>query len=722
MLMKTTQPLHGMNAFSVSPDWTQMNEPEVRACLSAYFTESFDRYESLFTCLASDAAYYEKPISLRHPLIFYFGHTATFFVNKLLLAKLLPERINPRFEAMFAVGVDEMSWDDLNEAHYDWPMVAEVKSYRDAVRVAVLQVIQEAPWMGAMRWDNPWWSIIMGIEHELIHLETSSVLIRQHRLAHVVAQPTWSSDISTAKSQSETPSNALVEVGAGSVTLGKGNPHQDPESGYDDARRYGWDNEYGRHVADVPAFQAGKMLVSNAEFLPFVEAGGYLQDQFWSEEGLGWRRFAQAAAPTFWIHQEGTWRLRLMCEEVDMPWNWPVEVNCHEAEAFCRWKAAETGQPYRLPTEDEWYRLYDVSEVTVDTSAQRRLGGACSSTAVDHFSHGDFYDVVGNVWQWTCTPIYPFAGFEAHPLYDDFSIPTFDERHNLMKGGSWISCGNEALRASRYAFRRHFFQHAGFRYVVADAPIVPQVSRYEDDALLTQYAEFHFGARYFDVPNFPKAVAQIAVAAMGDRPLGRALDLGCAVGRTSFELARYGFTSVTGIDFSARFINLADELTREGLVRYALTDEGELQSFREISLAGLGLSETARRVSFVQGDACNLKETHRDYDLVIAANLIDRLYDPMKFIEVIGQRIVPGGLLVLTSPYTWLTEHTPRAQWLGGFKRDGERYTTLDALRECLARDFLPVGEPRDVPFVIRETARKFQHTVAQLTCWERRR
>ena len=52
---------------------------------------------------------------MRHPLIFYFGHTATFFVNKLLLAKLIPERINPRFEAMFAVGVDEMSWDDLDE-------------------------------------------------------------------------------------------------------------------------------------------------------------------------------------------------------------------------------------------------------------------------------------------------------------------------------------------------------------------------------------------------------------------------------------------------------------------------------------------------------------------------------------------------------------------------------------------------------------------------------
>ena len=365
--------------------------------------------------------------------------------------------------------------------------------------------------------------------------------------------------------------------------------------------------------------------------------------------------------------------------------------------------------------------------VTPESAAQRRLAGGASSVPVDRYKHGDFYDVVGNVWQWTCTPIYPFAGFEAHPLYDDFSIPTFDERHNLIKGGSWISCGNEALRASRYAFRRHFFQHAGFRYVVGDAARVPQVSRYEDDALLAQYAEFHFGSTYFDVPNFPKAVAEIALAAMKDKPLNRALDIGCAVGRSSFELAKglpgqAGFKSVVGVDFSARFINLADELIREGIVRYALTDEGELQSFREISLEKLGLLDSAEKVSFWQGDACNLKETYSDFDLVVAANLIDRLYDPAKFLDEIAKRIVPGGLLVLTSPYTWLEEHTPKQQWLGGFKRDGERYTTLDALHAHLQRDFVPVGAPRDVPFVIRETARKFQHTVAQLTCWERRR
>ena len=75
---------------------------------------------------------------------------------------------------------------------------------------------------------------------------------------------------------------------------------------------------------------------------------------------------------------------------------------------------------------------------------------------------------------------------------------------------------------------------------------------------------------------------------------------------------------------------------------------------------------------------------------------------------------------MITSPYTWLEEHTAREEWIGGFKRDGENFTTLDGLREILGKHFTLLGEPRAVPFVIRETRRKFQHTSAEMTIWER--
>ena len=136
-------------------------------------------YEKLFDALVSDQAFYTRATSLRHPLIFYFGHTAVFFVNKLHVAKLIPQRLDPALESMLAIGVDEMSWDDLDEAHYDWPSPAQVRAYRGRVREMVDNFIRTAPLTLPISWDDPMWIVLMGIEHERIHLETSSVLIRQ---------------------------------------------------------------------------------------------------------------------------------------------------------------------------------------------------------------------------------------------------------------------------------------------------------------------------------------------------------------------------------------------------------------------------------------------------------------------------------------------------------------------------------------------------------------
>ncbi len=131
--------------FTRTPNLAEPDTNRLRASMRRYFLDTFDRYESLFQCLASDEAYFIKPISLRHPLIFYFGHTATFFVNKLMLTRLIDQRLDHRLESIFAVGVDEMSWDDLDDAHYDWPSVAEVRAYRGRVRALVLDLIDHAP-------------------------------------------------------------------------------------------------------------------------------------------------------------------------------------------------------------------------------------------------------------------------------------------------------------------------------------------------------------------------------------------------------------------------------------------------------------------------------------------------------------------------------------------------------------------------------------------------
>ena len=190
-------------------------------------------------------------------LIFYFGHTATFFINKLLLAGIVDKRINPRFESVFAVGVDEMSWDDLSEARHDWPSVAEVREYRQTVRSVVDRLIRTMPLALPINWAHPWWILLMGIEHERIHLETSSVLIRQHELKYVKPHPAWE----PCRKASAAPTNELVEISSAEVHLGR-----DKE----DPFRYGWDNEFGTHHANVSPFKTGRYLVSNGEFLSFI--------------------------------------------------------------------------------------------------------------------------------------------------------------------------------------------------------------------------------------------------------------------------------------------------------------------------------------------------------------------------------------------------------------------------------------------------------------------
>ena len=115
------------------------------------------------------------------------------------------------------------------------------------------------------------------------------------------------------------------------------------------------------------------------------------------------------------------------------------------------------------------------------------------------------------------------------------------------------------------------------------------------------------------------------------------------------------------------------------------------------------------------GDAMALRSTIGTFDVVLMANLIDRLRAPQRCLARLSELVKPGGQLVITSPYTWLEEFTPRGNWLGGIAGP-----TLDGLKAALAKDFELTGT-RDLPFLIREHARKFQLSVAQASLWKRR-
>jgi 5-histidylcysteine sulfoxide synthase/putative 4-mercaptohistidine N1-methyltranferase len=696
--------------------------------LRRYFHQTCEIYERLFALIKNDEAFYVRHEPLRHPLVFYFAHPAVFYVNKLIAGRLISERLDAKLEAMMAVGVDEMSWDDLNTAHYDWPTVQKVRDYRLRVRELVDDFLATMPLTLPIAQDSPAWVILMGIEHERIHLETSSVIMRMMPLDNLRRGHELSIDEhdlwGACPDTGTPPANEWLPVAGRTVRLGK------PEAD----RTYGWDNEYGTEEVSLPPFRAARQLVSNAEFLRFIESGGYQDESLWTEEGRGWLLYTNARHPRFWVGRDGLYFQRNLLDEIPLPLDWPVEVNCLEAQAYCTWLARTTGANVLLPTEAHWHALHEdavsSAEGTLEFDQPRwnsapgniNLEKFASSSPVTMFPQGCFFDVVGNVWQWTRTPIMPFQRFAVHPLYDDFSVPTFDGRHNLIMGGSWISTGNEALASARYAFRRHFFQHAGFRPIVEEPGSEADTAGarlYETDGLVTQYLDFHYGDAVLGVPNFPRACVEATMPLVPADRRRRCLDIGCSVGRSAFEFARH-FEHVDAVDFSARFIQSGVRLQEGSELLYEIPTEGELTTSRSIALDRLGLVEAAPRVLFMQGDACNLKPVYANYDLVFAGNLIDRLYDPALFLAEISERILADGLLVITSPYTWLVDYTPKEKWLGGRREHGEPLTTFAGLERLLKSTF-DLVDRRDVPFVIRETARKHQHTVAEMTAWRRR-
>ncbi len=661
-----------------------------------------------------------------------------------------------------------MSWDDLNPNHYVWPTINELRAYRNKVRKIVDDVIMNSKLELPINWSSPFWIVLMGIEHERIHLETSSVLFRQLNISDVQKQDNFplcpfydtKNKSTTPTAVTDAPMNELLPVTGGKVSLGKSHDHH----------LYGWDNEYGTHIYDVPSFKASKYLVSNAEYLEFMKDDGYKTERYWTKEGWGFATFKNTGHPVFWVpikDKDGNitdYLYRSMSEEIPMPWNWPVDVNNLEAKAFCNWKNEKRqlqgdlpkGYGIRLPLEEEWFRLREYSTPgnvhaddqpfwnDDDAPGNISLFHWASSCPVDMFEHrgSNFYDVIGNVWQHCETPMAPFSGFKVHPAYDDFTVPTFDNMHNIIKGGSFISVGNEATIFARYAFRRHFYQHAGIRYIEGDMSIVPETENrdhLEIDPVVANAMEDHYGdykGPLSIVSNLlPKycndittttfdAVKKYTNNTQDNLSSMRVMEIGCSVGRTSFELAKY-FGNVVGYDHSTRFIQIGTLLKQFGLVKYSIVEEGDLHSFHCVDLHDFGYHDISSKVEFLQGDASNIDLTkHNNYDVVVFSSGFTRLYSPRKFLQIVHQLVEKDGLFILSTNNDWTESQTNcRSEWIGGHKDDmtGEIVDCNDTISQYLSKYFTLCTEPKDMINLQRKLGRSATVTVSNVTIWKRK-
>jgi len=179
------------------------------------------------------------------------------------------------------------------------------------------------------------------------------------------------------------------------------------------------------------------------------------------------------------------------------------------------------------------------------------------------------------------------------------------------------------------------------------------------------------------------------------------------VGRSSLELARR-IPEVIGIDLSKSFIRAAKKIQKRGKLRFNLLEEGTIT---RPSLAAFCPPTPRRRTTFLAGNALHLPADIGSFDVLLAANLIDRLPEPKRFLKQILPRLVkPGGIALLTSPYTWSSDFTPRSRWLK------DSFLTI---RLALRPSFRLLHR-QNLPFLLREHRRKFQFTFADATIWQR--
>jgi len=587
------------------------------------------------------------------------------------------------------------------------------------------------------------------------------------------------------------PKNEMLPVAGCDVQLGK--PRDFPS--------YGWDNEYGHRMVNVPDFLASKYMITNGEFWQFVADGGYRTERHWSENGWAWRKYRNMKWPFFWTPDgpQGSmlFRLRTVFEEISMQWDWPVDVNYHEAKAYCAWKSendgiAGTPEAYRVITEAEHNLIRPVKarpqmmkhgeddqalcrggeELSAQSDGANLNLAYASQSPVNSFepSPTGHHDSMGNAWEWTEDHFNPLDGFKVHPVYDDFSAPCFDGRHHMIMGGSFVSTGdNGASGFCRYHFRPHFLQHSGFRLVSSASPAPATLLQnefesavteeeeaetqsasaagtgadlagsagYETRKMVDQYLGFHFPASqsseapamisHSQAPEhalrFPQRVANLlieATSAGSSNSKLRALDVGCAVGGTSFELAAGGFDEVVGLDFSAGFIEAAQRMQQGEDIRFKVPLEGELQATVSAQHEPNVDAAARGRTSFIVGDACRLTEADLGrFDGAVLANLLCRLPDPLACLDGLQAVIKPGGTVVIVTPFSWLEDFTPKSQWLGGYvDPSGVRVDSKEQLQlQMEKRGFTKLSE-KQMPLLIREHRRKYQYVVSEATVW----
>jgi ergothioneine biosynthesis protein EgtB len=396
------------------------------------FADARAESDRLFAIVRPDFLY-ARPIPDRHRIVFYLGHLEAFEGNLIRDTMGGLPSFHPEFDHLFAFGIDPVGAALPSDGVQDWPPLEEIRDYNLRLRDQIdARVVTDAQLLN------------VAIEHRLMHCETLAYMLHRlpldQKLRPIAAQ---------LAIFNEPLQPTMIEVSTGPVALGLAS-----SSG-----TFGWDNEFEAHTVVVPSFTIDKFKISNAQYLKFMQAGGYDNPRLWTDADWDWKTANNITHPAFWRRGGDAWRYRAMFDEIPLPPDWPVYVSHAEASAYARWAGK------KLPTEAQWQRAAEGTRPAGNADFK-----SWDPTPVNAFpetsSAFGAVEMTGNGWEWTAAVFAPFAGFESFPFYPGYSANFFDGKHYVMKGGSPRTAACMLRPSFRNWFQPHYpYVYAGFRCV-----------------------------------------------------------------------------------------------------------------------------------------------------------------------------------------------------------------------------------------------------------------